>query len=255
MQTQESLNLETKALEQKWFYEFILPSGRKTKLNIPDFVAQIHTTRLAMMNSILEPYFMNKWPNTTAIDIACHEGYFATQLAKRGCKRVVGIDARPENIQKATLMRNIYQYTNLNFLEGNLKNLNSKDFEPADIVLMFGLLYHLEDPIGAIRFARALTKKICLIETQVAPSLSGLIEWGSCYSHKDIKGTFTLIDEIDEVDCNKEASTTGISLCPSTQGLTWILGRFFPKIQIVPPIPNGHEQLVSGNRIMIAAYC
>ena len=121
---------------------------------------------------------------------------------------------------------------------------------------MFGLLYHLENPIAIVRLGRALTKEVCLIETQIAPNLSGTIEWGSCYSHKEIPGTFSVIDEMAEVSTdNKEASVTGISLVPSQEVLIWLLKRFgFNRVEIVPPPSDGYEQLVSGNRIMLAAF-
>jgi tRNA (mo5U34)-methyltransferase len=36
------------------------------------------------------------------------------------------------------------------------------------VVLCLGLIYHLENPVNALRIARALTKGLCVIESQLA---------------------------------------------------------------------------------------
>lgn len=248
------IDMEHRVLQRKWFYEFTLPSGRKTELYIPAETARIHTTRLQMMDYILEPIFQFIWGNTTCIDIACHEGYFATHLAKKGCKHVLGIDAREEHIKNASLIRDVYAFNQLEYQSGDVRTMNQGDYESADIVLVFGLLYHLENPVQAIRLASQLTKKVCLIESQVTPNISGVVDWGSCHHHREIKGTFTIIDESEETD-RPEASVSGISIVPSTEALIWLFKHFgFKKVEIVPPPLGAYEQLVSGNRVLIAAW-
>ena len=44
---------------------------------------------------------------------------------------------------------------------------------------MLGLLYHVENPVGALRLARALTRRACVIETQVTPNMTGVVDWGA----------------------------------------------------------------------------
>ena len=63
-----------------------------------------------------------------------------------------------------------------------------------DIVLLFGLLYHLEDPVAALRLARRLTRRVCLLETQLAPNLAGILDWGTSSTVKSIQGSFAIID-------------------------------------------------------------
>ena len=62
---------------------------------------------------------------------------------------------------------------------------------------MLGLIYHLENPVGAIRKAHALCKDVCLIETQVAPNLSGQLDWGNYTFVKPMMGSFAIIDETE----------------------------------------------------------
>lgn len=246
--------LEEKALQKKWFYEFTFPSGRQTELYIPPEMAVIHTTRLQMLDAVIEPLFGDRWRETTAIDIACHEGYFSTFLAGKYCKKVLGIDTREEHVTDASLIRDIYGYKNLDYRVGDVRTMDATDYEPADIVLVFGLLYHLENPVQAIRLASQLTRNVCIIETQITPNITGIVDWGACTNHREIQGTFSIIDETEETD-KPEASISGISVVPSKEALFWLFKHFgFKRIEVVPVPAGGYEQLVSGNRVVIAAY-
>jgi len=150
---------EREILDRRWFYRFMLPSGTETELYIEPEVELIHDTRRRMMFEVLDPMFSNAWPQVTCLDMACHERYFTHHLAERGCKRVVGVDARADHIYAADLIRKVHNQTNVEYRQLNIFDLNPQDYEPFDVVLMFGLLYHLENPIGALRIARALTRK------------------------------------------------------------------------------------------------
>jgi hypothetical protein len=254
MSTAALASLEEKVLARKWFYEFNLPSGRKTEMYVPPALAHIHTTRLQMLFSVLDPMFAGSWQDATCLDIASHEGFFASHLAARGCKEVLGLDARPEHIQNATLIRDVYNLHNLSFELADVRTIDPATSTPADIVIMFGLIYHLENPIQAMRLAAMMTKKVCLLETQVTPNISGMADWGACCSKKEMMGTFTIIDEIDEVD-RPESSVSGLSLCPSKEAVLYTFKRFgFSRVEVVPVPPGGYEQLASGNRIVVAAY-
>jgi tRNA (mo5U34)-methyltransferase len=80
--------------ERRWFYEFDLPDGTSTQSYLPDGVARIHTTRLAMLWQALAPIAAAGWERLSVVDVACHQGYFATHVARKGCREVVAIDAR-----------------------------------------------------------------------------------------------------------------------------------------------------------------
>ncbi len=245
--------IEREILGRRWFYRFILPSGAETELYVPPEVELIHDTRRRMMFDVLDPLFSNTWPQVTCFDMACHEGYFTHHLVKRGCKRVVGVDARAGHIYSADLIRKVHNQTNVEYRQLNVFDLNPQDYEPFDVVLMFGLLYHLENPIGALRIARALTGKVCLVETQLAPGVEGDIDWGSYRWGRRIQGSLAVIDEPD-VDENPEAGVGGIALVPSVAALFWIMRRLgFTKCEAVTVPEDAHEQLARGKRIMIAA--
>lgn len=124
-----------------------------------------------MIFQYLEPRVGDRWANLRCLDLACHESYFSLQLPLRGCREVLGIDAREEHVANAGLIRDLYGLANLSFGCGNVLELESANLGEFDVVLMLGLLYHVADIVCTLKAARALTKRICLIETQLAPEL------------------------------------------------------------------------------------
>src|SRR5205814_6091825 len=121
-----------------------------------------------------------------------------------------------------------------------------------DVVLCFGLIYHLEDPVGALRAAHALTKPggVCLVETQVVPNLSGPVDWGAYRFVKPLKGIFGIVDETYELH-GPEMSVTGICLAPSVEGLLWVMSAIgFKDVALIAPPDGAYEQHRYGKRVM-----
>jgi SAM-dependent methyltransferase len=248
--------VEAKILERQWFYRFRLPGGRVTETYLPQEVWKIHETREQMLIAALERAFPDGWKNLRCADLACHEGFFSHQLALRGCREVVGIDARSEHIAHANLIREAFAHENLRFAVGDIQKLDANDLGRFDATLLFGILYHLENIVGVLRLAHAITKSVCLIETQIAPNMSGVTDWGSEKFHKQIVGCLAIVDESGELaGGNMEANTTAISLFPSLPGLLWLLKAVgFAHSEVLPPPAGAYEQLASGKRVIVAAY-
>jgi len=254
MENQEQL--ESLILGKKWFYKFQLPGGRTTECYLPDYAQPIHTTRAQMMSKFLEDEFGHRLDQIRCVDLACHEGFFSHILATKGLKEVVGVDARPEHIEHATLIQRVYSHQNLHFKVGDIQKMEAHELGSFDMTLMFGILYHLENVVGALRLAHAITKKVCLIETQVTPNLTGVTDWGSYRFNKNIIGCLAIIDETDELNSNNpEANITPITLVPSLEGLLWLLKAVgFKHARVIEPPSDAYEQLATRKRVIVAAY-
>lgn len=250
MPDSDSLNA---VFARKWFYEFDFPDGRRTKSYLPAGVEDIHTTRLAMMFSALEPIIGSNYGSHSVIDVACHQGYFASHLARKGCQ-VLGIDARPEHVADTTLIARAYGLDNLRAEQHDINTLCPADLGQFDVTLMLGLLYHIENPVGAIRLARALTRTACVIETQVVPNMTGIVDWGSYQFQRPLVASFGIIDETEETHA-PEASTTGICITPSYEALLFLMRKLgFPRVERIAVPVGGYEQLASGKRVMVVGY-
>ena len=132
------------------------------------------------MEPVLRDALAAAGPDATAIDLACSEGWFAHRLLEWGARQVVGIDVRPENIRRAELVRDHLglDRRRLRFKTADVMKLRAR--QPFTVVLCLGLIYHLENPIGALRIARSLTRGVCIVESQLTEQTEPIRHgWGA----------------------------------------------------------------------------
>lgn len=242
-----------KAQAKEWFYAYDLPDGSTTPTYHGIDIQAIHDTRWQMLRDCLDQCIGPDRGDLSALDLAAHQGWFAIKLAQSGFGRVLGVDARDSHVADSRLMSAIYGLDNLTFEQGDIHELDAAALGPFDVVLMLGLLYHLEDPVGALRRCRALCRRLCLIETQIVPGMSGFVDYGGYRFVRPLKGSFGIIDETDDTH-GPEASITGICLVPSLEALLWILQKVgFSRVTVLPVPEDGYEQLRYHKRVMVAA--
>jgi tRNA (mo5U34)-methyltransferase len=242
-------------MDKTWFYPYVLPNGEHVPSSHAHVLDAIHATRTQMLLSVVNQNFGNNIDTLRAIDLACHQGWFSIELAKRGFSEIVSVDARNEHVMDTQIMSQIYEFDHIIHTHvSDVHDLDAKALGGFDLVLCLGLIYHLENPIGALRKAHALCKRVCVIETQIAPGQTGLVDYGSYEYVKAIEASFVVVDETQETH-GPETSTLGISLIPDLNGLIWILKKIgFKTIDIVPVPADAYEQLRYGKRVMLAAY-
>jgi hypothetical protein len=241
------------AHSRDWFYAYELPDGTTAPTYHGIDIQAIHDTRWQMVKSCLEKNLGENVQGMSALDLASHQGWFAVNMAKAGFGPVLGIDARESHVSDSNLIADIYGLDGLSFRQGDIHSLDSQLEGQFDVVLMLGLLYHLENPVGALRTCRALCKNLCLIETQIVPGMTGYVDYGSYQYVRPLKGSFGIIDETGETH-GPEASITGVCLVPSLDALLWILHKVgFSKVSVLEPPEDAYEQLLYHKRVMVAA--
>jgi ABC-type polysaccharide/polyol phosphate transport system ATPase subunit/SAM-dependent methyltransferase len=252
LQTEEVGELEARVLEKSWYYPFVLPSDNAVDCQLDEGIQRIHTDRLHMIFQALRPVVHEQWNAISCLDIGCNQGYFAANLAARGCQKVVGLDLRPQNVADADLIRQVYGLQNLSF---HVADINSHEAqEQYDVVMMLSLLIWLENPIGALRIARQLTRRVLLVETPVVPEVSGQIDWGTRHAQKTVFGSFGVLD-IEQETLLSLGGRTDLALVPGRATLIWLLQRLgFSKVEVIAPPKDSYEQLATGKRILVAAY-
>jgi tRNA (mo5U34)-methyltransferase len=245
------LQFEERILARKWFYRYTLPSGRTTELYIPLEVEHIHRTRRDMMLAEIAPLVAENPDQLTAIDIASHQGWFSMELA-RHCRSVLGLEYQARHVESARLMAECLGVPNASFLQENVETMPAGRYEPADIVINFGLMYNLENPIGVLRRCRELTKRILLVETQTTIlDLEGAVDSGHSANTNYMHGYFGLFAGNPD---NIDGSASDIVFYPSPKGLCWVLKKLgFSQVEILRPPLGAYQQLATGKRIMVAA--
>lgn len=233
---------------EDWFYEFSLPDGTLTTPDIGKDVQKIHITRRdklreVIINEVTNPELL------TALDFASHQGYFTIELS-RYFKEVLGLELRAESIEQAKLISSVLSVSNVSYKQCDLLDLNLIEIPKADFVLVYGLLYHLEDPIKILRVASELSKQHILIETQIFPyDISGKIEDGSYNWQRSVAGIFSLSVDYKE---RREGGSTDLALVPSLNALLFLLDHFgFKKVRVIDTTQDDYEQFVRGSRVII----
>jgi FkbM family methyltransferase len=100
---------------------------------------------------------------STALDAGCGLGFFSQTLQECGLK-VHAFDGRDENITEGRR-----RFPQVMFETGDIQDANITRLGKFDMVLCFGLLYHLESTLLAIRHLHALTEKVLLLESMCIP--------------------------------------------------------------------------------------
>lgn len=246
------MDLEQRILAHKWFYRFPLPSGRYTETFVGDDKLKFHDDRFEMVSRAVSKQFGDDYSMLSCLDIGCHEGYFAFQMARKGFKSVTGVEARLEHVEKADMIRQVHDLKNLSYQAGNAVLLDGLNDDGYDLTLMLGIVYHLDNPIGALRRAAELTKRLLVVETQIMPNMTGVIDWGSHEHCKHLMGVWGIINEGMLIHSD---GTTGIALVPSLEGLIWVLHKLgFNNVEVVDPDNITSVQLKTGKRVVLAAW-
>lgn len=239
---------------EPWFYSFDLGDGQVVTSKLPQHVSGIHETRLEMLIRAIHQQFGDRLSAASCIDIGCHEGYFSFEMADK-VRSVIGLDVREQSIEKAELIRALKNVRNVAFKVGSCYDLKDFSDNEFDLTLFLGVLYHLDNPLDALRNIARITREQCIIETQIIEDFAGSTEWGSKLWHRDYKGIFALIDERPEFEAgNAESGSYGLILCPSLQALKYMLGAVgFRQVSVVTPPVGAYEQHSRGKRVVVSA--
>lgn len=114
-----------------------------------------------------------------AIDVGCGLGYFSGFLKSLGLT-VTAVDGRQQNLDEAQ-RRN----PDIRFLHFDAENPAIKSLGKFDLVFCFGLLYHLENPMLAIRHLKEMTGKLLLVEAVIQPGDEAMMALIEETAHED----------------------------------------------------------------------
>ncbi len=99
------------------------------------------------------------WKGKTVLDVGCGTGLMAYEVARRGGKRVVGIDYSRDGIAHA---RAQYSHANLEYRCEDVADHHGR----YDIIVSLGTLEHIDDPLSTLKqLKRMLTPKGMLVLT------------------------------------------------------------------------------------------
>ena len=253
--TSQELQREVEALGP-WFYPFDF-GGIRTESIVPPQVVEIFETRRRMVEGIVAAHFSERLAEVRCLDVGCHEGLYSFAMARLGMGRITGLDVREVNLTKARFAAEQLGHAGIEFRQGNVETLDTLSLGRFDLTLLLGVLYHLENPMRALRNMRSVTSELCIVETQVIDEIEGEAEWGAREWTRPYRGVLALIDETGEFDAdNTETGHSPLVTCPSPKALAFMLEQAgFARVEFVDPPVQAYEQHARGKRVVCAAYC
>jgi 2-polyprenyl-3-methyl-5-hydroxy-6-metoxy-1,4-benzoquinol methylase len=215
----------------------------------------VHRTRAEMIESRVRDALARAGPGAIALDLACNEGWFSHRLLEWGASRVVAIDIREHNLRRAALLRDHYGIPadRLELRQADVFELDPASLGQFDVVLLLGLIYHVENPMGVIRLARKCTRGLCVIETQLTRQVEPIVHGnGRAEELHEAAGSFAVVIEAGD---NPLASTGQVlSLVPNRTAfadMAKIAG--FGSVEFATARADHNPQYVRGDRAAIFA--
>lgn len=240
---------QSELLCRDWFYEFELPNGVKTKSICPEGVRQLHLFRRNILHEVIQAHFGDQVGSLSALDIGSHEGYYTLELAKR-FESVQGIEKNAESFAASKMIFNVFNVYNVELICDDLMSVENSRLRIADFVLLYGVIYHLENPVSLLRKAASLTSRVLLIETQCLNfDIEAKIDWGTYESQKKVQGVFGVVSDDPEA---REGGMTEIALVPSLNALVSVLKTMgFSTITKIPVLDRKCEQFYRDRRAIL----
>ncbi len=247
-------SLDEELAGQAWIYPWRLRNGDEVRVANPE-LPSIHRTRAEMIEPRVRAALAAAGPRATALDLACNEGWFSHRLLEWGASRVVAVDIRQKNLERAAIMRDHYGIAPeaIHLRQLDVFAVTPEDLGTFDVVLLLGLIYHVENPMGVLRLAHGCTKGLCVVESQLTrqtqPILHGLGQTGQLH---ESTGSFGI--QLERGDNSLASTGRVISLIPNRvamEQMAEVAG--FANVQFATPHADHNPQYVGGDRAILFA--
>jgi len=195
-------------------------------------------------------------PGATVLDLGCNEGWFAHRALEWGAERVVGLDVRELNIRRARLMRDHFGIPadRMQLEQSDVHAIDVRRLGSFDVVLVLGLIYHLENPVGALRTARELTRGTVVVEAQLTAHNDAITHgWGETDVFREAHAHWAAVLEPAEeqaAEGNLLSSYGGvISLVPNRAALLQALHAVgYREVRMLEAPEDGNQQYIDNHR-------
>ena len=189
---------------------------------------RLFSTRDAIFKILNKYYSKNELRRKTLCDIGCNTGYFLFEVFKEfNVKMAVGIEPRQTNLKKARFIAKYFKLPKNRYQlkKGNV--LDKSSIPKSDIVIIPGVMHHLDNHLKALEKIYNITNELCIIETMVlsdelnSKEISKQLELKDIlYQDKKFQNQFGIIGLKLESNINDGSTIhSGIVGIPTTQAL------------------------------------
>lgn len=143
--------------DPRWWFTTVEFANAKSPIHPK--IERLEIASSAKRNMVL-PSLERLAPGARVLDLFCANGAFSFEAARLGAAEVLGLDYDEERIACATFTASLIDGSLSpvpSFSFGDIYRLGEFVGEPFDLTLALGGLYHLSDPVLALRNIRAAT--------------------------------------------------------------------------------------------------
>ncbi|HEY2250328.1 MAG TPA: methyltransferase domain-containing protein, partial [Planctomycetaceae bacterium] len=123
------------------------------------------------------------------LDLACLEGLYAIELARRGAT-VTAIEGRAPNLAKVQFVKDVLSLDTLQLIQDDVRHLGKAAHGEFDVVLCLGILYHLDAPdvfqflgrVAEVCRGIAIFDTHISLQPEVSHEFHGKTYWGLTYT-------------------------------------------------------------------------
>lgn len=101
------------------------------------------------------------------LDLACNSGGFSLEASRLGADYVLGVDIVDRYLEQANFVKAALGVENVEFRKMDVYDLSDESVGAFDVTFCFGLLYHLENPVLAMRKIGSVTGRVMLVDTNM----------------------------------------------------------------------------------------
>jgi tRNA (mo5U34)-methyltransferase len=113
--------------------------------------------------------FPEKLDGKRVLDVGTWNGCFSFEAERRGAAEVVALGPDPMEATGALKLKKLLQSTATDFRYGTIYDLNPGDIGQFDVVMCFGVLYHLRHPLLALDNLYKICRDTLYLETEITP--------------------------------------------------------------------------------------
>jgi len=177
------------------------------------------------------------------LDIGCNAGFWSLEAHRSGASYVLGVEARPQFVEQATLVRDALgiDRSQLDYRQLDIYDLRAEAVGRFDLVLLLRVLHHLSEPLRALECVRSVCKSYLVVDIRLA--------FASVTQDQPL---ILLSKQTQEGVINRV--TKGLRASPTMAALHLMLDAVgFGDVTVIPPKPPLQKEYFDGKRALLTA--
>ena len=153
-----------------WHYQFDLGQGVLTPIRKPRDVNRVAQRKAYAFDSIVD-LLGGSLRGKRVLDLGCNAGYWSYAAIEAGADFVLGVDGRQMHVEQSRLVFEAkgVDPSRYEFRRANVFDMDPSGDAPFDVVLCFGLLYHVSRPVELFEMMSAVNTDLLAVDTEVTP--------------------------------------------------------------------------------------